>query len=43
MCLVNKQTIVGVQKFNNGFILWHNVAKNRVLTLFYLFFMPTVV
>ena len=28
MCLVNKQTIIGVKKINNGFILWHNVVKN---------------
>ena len=28
MCLVNKQTAVEVQDPNNGFILWHNVAKN---------------
>lgn len=28
MCLVNKQTVVNVQNSNNGFILWHNIAKD---------------
>ena len=32
MCLVNKQTIIGVRKINNGFILWHNEAKNIFYT-----------
>ena len=32
MCLVNKQTIIGVKKINNGFILWHNVVKNVFYT-----------